>query len=100
MVRESAIHGRIKRWLKENGWVVWKNHGSAYSEAGLPDLMAVRDGVFLALEVKGPKGRTTKVQEKWLREIHEAGGVAAVVRCVDDVKEVIGKSPPREEKSF
>ena len=89
MQRESAVVKRIKTWLKENGWVVWKNHGSAYSEVGLPDLMGVRGGVFLALEIKGPKGRTTAMQEKWVRDIRRAGGVAGVARSVEDVEEIL-----------
>ena len=85
MAKESVIHRRIKDWLKGEGWLVWKNHGSAFSEVGLPDLMAVRDGVFLAVEVKTERGVVSAMQRRWLAEIEKAGGIAIVARCVEDV---------------
>ena len=85
-MREQEIHREIKRWLKEGGWAVWKNHGSAYSERGLPDLMALRDGVFVAVEVKRPGYDATLLQSLWLRRIRDHGGIGLVADSVEDCR--------------
>jgi len=81
-MREQDIHRKIKAYLKSEGWAVWKNHGSAYSESGLPDLMALRDGIFLAVEVKRPGYPPTALQSLWLRRIEEHGGIGFVADSV------------------
>lgn len=84
---EASIVRRIKTALKDAGWRVWKNHGSAYSEPGLPDLMAIRDGKFVAIEVKRPRsGRLSAAQTRWIKKIEEQGHEALVARSVDDVR--------------
>ena len=40
--------------------------------------------VFTSIEVKTPKGRTTKIQENWLRCIKSAGGISGVARSIED----------------
>ena len=40
----------------------------------------------MAFEVKTEKGKTTKLQDVIIRNIHKADGVALVVRSLDEVK--------------
>lgn len=89
MPRESAVQARVRRYLEKCGWLVWKNHGSAFSEIGLPDLMALKDGRFLGIEMKKPGGRPTKKQLRWIQRINDHGGVAAVVDNLEDLKELL-----------
>lgn len=44
--------------------------------------------VFVALEVKTPTGRVTEEQESFLTAVRRAGGIAAVVRSVEDARAV------------
>lgn len=41
---------------------------------------------FVALEVKAPEGRVAPAQEAFLRAVARAGGLAAVVRSLEDVE--------------
>ncbi len=59
--------------------------------AGIPDIIACVNGRFIAFEVKTPSGKATKLQEATIRKILNAGGVAAVVHSVDEVKAILEK---------
>lgn len=87
---EAALVRRICRLLDdtEDCWYV-KYHGSRYGRAGIPDLLVCLDGVFLALEVKLPGKKTTKLQDRELDAIEHAGGFARVVQSVEDVHATI-----------
>ena len=67
----------------------WKEHGSPYSTAGLPDIICCLGGRFLAFEVKTDNGKTTTLQDRTLSRIRNAGGVAYVVRSLDEVKSIL-----------
>lgn len=90
MASEASIVLAIKRWLKQNGWVNWKNHGTGYSTAGLPDLMALKNGRFVAIEVKRPGKQPSEIQRQWLKRLSSAGVTAFVACSVDDVASVLG----------
>lgn len=53
------------------------------------ELVGKTVGVFIALEVKTPKGRVSKEQQTFIREATKSGGIAAVVRSKDDIKRVV-----------
>lgn len=89
--RESNIVKKIMRYLRSvPGCFCWKEHGGMYGTAGIPDIICCFRGKFLAFEVKTQTGKTTPLQEATIQKINSCAGMAAVVRSVDDVKEVIG----------
>lgn len=49
------------------------------------EMVGQRVGVFVAVEVKLPRGRLTAKQELFLRRIEDAGGIALIARHEDDV---------------
>lgn len=49
-----------------------------------PDMVGSQIAVFTSLEVKTPTGRLTPEQRNWLEAVQRAGGIAAVVRSVQD----------------
>lgn len=64
--------------------------------AGVSDILGVLPGgQFLAIEIKRPKTRNhpksycTKHQKEFISKIRELGGVALVVRSVDELKEAL-----------
>lgn len=86
---EKAIVNAIKRHLdKLPGCYVIKTHGSIYS-AGQPDLLGCYQGRTLALEVKRPGGKPTKLQQAVLKKWEAAGAITAVVTSVEEVKELL-----------
>lgn len=49
-----------------------------------PDMVGQTIGVFTAIEVKAPKGRTSMRQGRFLTAVNMLGGYAGVARSVDD----------------
>ena len=67
----------------------WKQHGGAYSVAGLPDIICCINGKFVAFEVKTPTGKLTKLQEVMLKKINAAKGNAYKVTSVNEVQAIL-----------
>ena len=89
-MKESYIVKAILKHLKRvPGCFCWKEHGGMYGTAGIPDIIACIGGRFFAFEVKTERGKITALQEAILRKINAVGGIAAVVRSVADVKDVL-----------
>ena len=90
---EKYITNKILKYLKSvPGCFAWKEHVGMYGTAGIPDVIACVNGRFVAFEVKAPTGKATKLQEATINKILSAGGVAAVVRSVDEVRAVLETS--------
>jgi hypothetical protein len=89
-MNEQSTQSSIIKYLEKEGHYVSKIIRS--SKAGTPDLLVCLKGSgrFVALEVKRPKGGVVSpLQKHHIGKIQEAGGIAAVVRSVDDVKETL-----------
>lgn len=74
MPRESSIVASIVRKAKECGWWVMKIHGGPHQLAGVPDLLCLRDGRAVFLEVKQPGSKPTPIQTARMKEIESQGG--------------------------
>jgi len=98
-MQEKALQSKIIRWLKDNGAFVVKQHGGVYTEVGIPDLVCCYKGRFIAFELKVKNNTTTKIQDFKIDRIRKVGGIAEVIRSLDEVKKVIGGIDD-EEKSI
>lgn len=54
------------------------------------DLLVGFNRQWVAMEIKDAKGRTTPAQDEFFRECKNVGGVASVVRNVDEALALIG----------
>lgn len=88
---ETKIQNKIMDYLKKNRILVWRISDN-YIMAGFPDLLVCYQGKFIALEVKTPKGTATKQQEYVMQNINEQGGIAEVVRSVEDVEKILNRA--------
>ena len=87
---EKDIVAAIMRYLKTvPDCFAWKEHGGMYGTAGLPDVICCINGRFVGLEIKTPKGKATALQTAVLRKIRDSGGVARIVRSVEEAEAVI-----------
>jgi len=86
MTKEADILRAVKDFLRVNGWKVVRIHQSLGSERGIPDLVAIRDGWHVWIEVKAANGKLSEHQEKWLADLKEHGGHYIVARSLDDVE--------------
>ena len=92
-MKESDIVRAILKYLKNvPNCFAWKEHGGMYGTAGVPDIIACIGGRFYAFEVKTEKGKATALQEATIRKIQNAGGIAATVRSVDEVRVLLQDS--------
>ena len=54
-----------------------------------PDMVGQQVAVFVSLEVKTPTGRVSPEQRQWLQAVQAAGGIAGVVRSVEDAEALL-----------
>ena len=87
MRTEQQRQKEIIAYLKSIGAYTIKTITS--NRAGIPDLIVCIDGKFAALEVKKPGNKASPLQSLELARIIKAGGIAAVVTNVNDVKAVL-----------
>ena len=89
-MNEAALILKIRRYLATvPECFFWKEHGGQYGTAGIPDIIVCHRGRFIALEAKVGRNQPTRLQAATIVQIRHAGGIAAVVRSVEDVKAVL-----------
>lgn len=59
-----------------------------YTPRGLPDIIVIKDGFFVGLEVKKRGSYQSKEQKDFEAMVKEAGGEYYVVRSIADVQEI------------
>jgi len=85
--------GRLFYW-RANNMAVVKSDGTfrsmpKHSKNGVPDVLVVRDGWFIGLEVKTRTGKQSEAQKIFERDLMDKGnGEYHLVRSVDDVQEL------------
>lgn len=94
-ITEKQFQAQVEGLLKAYGWryyhppdnkPVTGNTGRTYIQnvkAGFPDLVAVRGGRLLCIELKRETGKTTPEQETWLADLQAAGAECHVWRPRD-----------------
>lgn len=56
-----------------------------YTPKGLPDIILIKDGRFVGIEVKNAKGKLSPHQEVFSARCKQYGALYHVVRSLDDV---------------
>lgn len=82
-MKESEIQKKIAERLKKNGW--WVTKLIQTTTNGIPDLMAIRNGHVIFLEVKQPGKDATELQQYVISTLNKVGVFARVVNCLEDV---------------
>jgi pantoate kinase len=77
---EGKVKAAIKKILQEYSVAYVMPLGAGYGAAGASDFLVCANGRFIAVEAKAGYGKTTPLQERFLKQIQDAGGVALVVR--------------------
>lgn len=54
-----------------------------------PEMVGQRIAVYVALEVKTPRGRVKDDQQRFIHAVNEAGGIGSVVRSVADAVDAL-----------
>jgi Holliday junction resolvase len=86
----DANHGEIVKALRDAGASV---QSLATVGKGCPDLVVGKGPDTFLIEVKGPKGKLTDDQVKFIGEWR---GVVHIVRTVDDALQLVGVAQVRD----
>jgi hypothetical protein len=79
MTPEAKVKDKVKKILKSLGAYYTMPMGAGYGNAGVPDFIVCYEGKFFGIECKAGNGKTTLLQDKNLRDIEAAKGVALVI---------------------
>lgn len=88
---ESKVKKTVTKYLKELGVYYFYPATGGFGRSGVPDIVACYKGLFLGIECKAGKGKTTALQQKNLEDIKSAGGFDWVVNeeNMHDTKELL-----------
>ena len=81
---ESSIQCDIINHLERCGWYVVKLIQT--NKNGIPDLLCIREGKCMFVEVKRPPARARPLQKYRLNELIKYGVTAIVAYSIDDLK--------------
>ena len=79
MTPEAKVKKKVVALLKQRSVYFFYPVTGGYGRSGVPDIIACYNGRFIGIECKAGKNKPTPLQEKNLKEISEAGGLALVV---------------------
>lgn len=79
MTPERRVKSKVRKVLDKLGAYYVMPVTGGYGNSGAPDFLVCLHGRFIGIECKAGKNTTTPLQEKNLRQLSEAGGIALVV---------------------
>lgn len=111
-MKEQDIQRAILEWLEWNGWIAIKiNNQNMISikgrlvpckvrpgQLGVSDILAFKNGLFAAIEVKVPGNYPTQNQKDFLAKVEQNGGIAFVARSVEDVENKLKINKQKNER--
>lgn len=76
---EGDVKKAVKALLDKHGWFHWMPPANMYGASGQSDILALKRGVFLAIETKLKKKAGTVNQEDFMTAVRANGGLARLV---------------------
>lgn len=95
---EFQLQSQILEYLKAQGIKCWPSDtnrrkprkGHSKKVVGVPDIVGyLPSGLFLGIEVKLPKGKSSPEQKTFITNANKANCVCFVARSVEDVKKAL-----------
>lgn len=67
MAKESEFQKKVASWLRERGCRVIKQDPTIGKQKGIPDLLAIKEGLWIMLEIKAAKNSAHQPgQDDWV----------------------------------
>mgnify|MGYP007061956158 FL=1 len=92
---ETLLTKKIVSVLEGFGCFTCKYHASGFTPAGIPDLIVIRGGVTVWLEIKTPTGSLSKIQEHRHMQMRRYGALIATVRSPEAALEFVSEHCPK-----
>lgn len=89
---EARLSRNIMAALRQRGAFVFKVWGNEKMMAGLPDIIGVHRGQFIAVETKIPGNTISRVQGHVIRKLLDAGARVVIAYSVSDALRVLDPS--------
>jgi Holliday junction resolvase len=88
---ENKVKTKLKKTLDEMGIWHFSPFQAGMGRAGIPDIIACYNGLFVAFECKANGNKPTALQQREIDNIRKAKGLAFVVdeNNVQDIKELL-----------
>lgn len=80
---EQQLMNAILRNARQLGYLVFHVDIPQHSDAGFPDIVICGHGIVRWIETKGPRGRVSLGQQRWIDELCAAGQHARIARSED-----------------
>ena len=87
-MKESEIRAQVRDLLRWKGWFVYYLLQGLGCYPGLSDMVAVKVGRVIHIELKTKRGKQSDNQIQFQADIEAAGGEYRVVRCIEDVSDL------------
>ena len=84
-ITETDIRRQVRDYLRIKGWFCFHVLQGLGCYLGVTDLIAVRDGRVIFIELKTARGRQSDYQRKFQADLEAAGGEYVLCRGVDDL---------------
>lgn len=85
---EAELMRAILRNARLLGYLAFHVDIPQHSDAGFPDIVICGHGIVRWIETKGPRGRVSPGQQRWIDELQAAGQNARIAH-LDDYDEVM-----------
>lgn len=89
-MKESQLQTKVRKRLEAFGWLVIKLIQT--NRNGIPDLMCIKGGRVIFMEIKTSDGVVSDLQQHMLDKLNACGCHARVVRSIEDVDVYCGKT--------
>ena len=84
--KEKPLQTKIMKILESEGWLVYKMPPLVI---GFPDVMALRNGRAIFLEIKKEKGgQVGYFQAQMMKKLRGQGFTAEIIKTIDDFREL------------
>jgi Holliday junction resolvase len=79
MTPEAKVKASVVKLLKKHEVYYFFPATHGFGRSGVPDIICCMNGIFVAIECKAGKGKTTALQDRELKRIKENKGITFVV---------------------
>ena len=96
---EKQIQNAVEQYLSLKKVFYWKNNSGAlptasggfirFGAVGSPDICVIKDGQFIGIEIKTPKGKQSDTQKEFQGRLELAGGKYYIVRSLEEVTKIL-----------
>src|SRR3990172_7587904 len=99
-MKETNLQFTVCEYLKLKGHFFWRTNTTPifnpvrnsfrrmpkYARSGVPDIILVKAGQFIGLEIKNEKGRQSESQLQFQLDLEKAGGKYHVIRSLQELR--------------